>query len=72
MLQLGQNSTINQAIHRFISHIARNYIYRASFRYCHLTAISQHYCHANAQNDSQLVLFDQLCSNKTVAGATIN
>ena len=40
--------------------------------HCHLTAISQHYYHACAQNDDQLVLFDQLCSNKAVACATIN
>ena len=72
MLQLGQNSTLNQTTHRFIAHSARNYRYGASFRCCHLTAISQRYYHACAQNDGQLVLFDQLCSNKAVAGATIN
>ena len=38
----------------------------------HLTAVSQCYYYACAQNDGQLVLFDQLCSNKAVAGATIN
>ena len=72
MLQLGQNSTLNYTMHRFIAHSARNYGYRASFRCCHLTAVSQHYYHASAQNNSQLVLFDQLCSNKAVDGATIN
>ena len=72
MLQLGQNSTLNQTTHRFVAHSARNYGYGASFRCCHLTAISQCYYHACAQNDGQLVLFDQLCSNKAVAGATIN
>ena len=72
MLQLGQNSTLNQTIHRFVAHSARNYGYGASFRYCHLTAISQHYYHACAQNAGQLVLFNQFCSNKAVAGAIIN
>ena len=69
MLQLGQNSTLNQTTHRFVAHIARNYGYRASFRCCHLTAVSQRNYHASAQNDGQLVLFDQLCSNKAVAGS---
>ena len=68
MLQLGRNQTI----HRFVAHSARNSGYRASFRCCHLTAISQCYYHACAQNDGQLVLFDQLCSNKAMVGATIN
>ena len=72
MLQLGQNYTLNQITHRFIAHSARNYGYGASFRRCHLTAISQRNYHASAQNDDQLVLFGQLCSNKAVAGATIN
>ena len=72
MLQLGQNSTLNQTTHRFVAHSARNYGYRASFRCCHLTSISQCYYHACAQNDGQLILFDQLCSNKAVAGTTIN
>ena len=72
MLQLGQNSTLNQTTHRFVAHSAYNYGYRASFRHCHLTAISQCNYHASAQNDGQLVLFDQLCSNKAVASATIN
>ena len=72
MLQMGQNSTLNQTTHRFVAHSAHNYGYRASFRYCHLTAISQHNYHASAQNDGQLVLFDQLFSNKAVVGATIN
>ena len=72
MLQLGQNSTLNQIIHRFVAYSARNYRYGASFRHCHLTAISERNYHASAQNDSQLVLFNQLCINKAVAGATIN
>ena len=72
MLQLGQNSTVNQTTHRFVDHSARNYGYGASFRYCHLTAVSQRNYHASAQNEGQLVLFDQLCSNKAVAGTTIN
>ena len=72
MLQLGQNSTLNQTIHRFVAHSPRIYRYRASFRYCRLTAISQSNYHASAQNDNQLVLFDQLCSNKAISGATIN
>ena len=72
MLQLGQNSTLNQSKHSFFAHSARNYGYRASFRCCRLTAVSQHNYHASAQNDSQLVLFNQLCSKKAVAGATIN
>ena len=40
--------------------------------HCHLTSVSQCYYHACAQNSGQLVLFEQLCSNKAVAGATIN
>ena len=72
MLQLGQNSTPNQTTHRFVAYIARNYGYIANFRHCHLTAISQRYYHGCAQNNGQLVLFDQLCSNKVVAYATIN
>ena len=71
-LQLGQNSILNQTIHRFVAHGARNYGYRSSFRCRNLTAISQRYYHACAQNDGQLVLFDQICSNKAVAGAIIN
>ena len=72
MLQLGQNSKLNQTKHRFFAHITRNYGYKASLIYCNLTTISQHNYHASAQNDSELVLFDQLCSNKAVTGATIN
>ena len=72
MLQLRQNSTLNHATHRFVAHSARNYRYKASFGCYHLTAISQQNYHASAQNDSQLVLFNQLCSNKAVAGATTN
>ena len=72
MLQLRQNSTLNQTTHMFVAHSARNYGYRASFRRCHLTAVSQRNYHASAQNNGQLVLFDQLCSNKAVSGATIN
>ena len=71
MLQFRQNSTLNQTIHRFVAHSTRNYGYGASFAHCHLTAVSQRNYHASAQIDSQLVLFDQLCSNKAVAGATI-
>ena len=72
MLQLGQNSTLNQTVHRFVAQSARNYGYKTSFGCCYLTAISQCNYHASAQNDGRLVLFDQLCSNKAVAGATIN
>ena len=72
MLQLGQNSTLNQTTHRFVAHSARNCKYGASFSSCYLIAISQCNYHASAQNDSQLVLFDQLCSNKAMAGTTIN
>ena len=72
MLQLGRNSVLNYTIQRFIAHSACNYGYRASFRYCHLTAVSQRNYHASAQNYGQLVLFDQLCSSKAVAGAIIN
>ena len=71
MLQLGLNSTLNQITHRFVAHSARNYGYGASFRCCHLTAISQHNYDASAPKDGQLVVFDQICSNKAVAGATI-
>ena len=67
MLQLRQNSTLNQTKHRFFAHIARNYGYGASFRHCHLTAVSQRNYHTSAQSDYQLVLFDQLCSSKAVA-----
>ena len=72
MLQLGQNSTLCKTTHRFFAHSVCNYGYRASFRCCHLTVVGQCNYHASAQNDSQLVLFDQICSNKAVAGATIN
>ena len=72
MLQLRLNSTLDHTTHRFFAHGTRNYGYRASFRCCHLAAISQCNYHASAQNDGQLVLFNQLCSNKAVAGTTIN
>ena len=72
MLQLGQNSSLNQTTHRFFAHSAHNYGYGAGFRCFHLTDVSQCYYHACAQNDGQLVLFDHLCRNKAVAGATIN
>ena len=72
MLQLGQNSTLNKTTHRFFAHSACNYGYGESFRLFHLTAISQRNYHASIQNDDQLVLFEQLYSNKAVAGATIN
>ena len=72
MLQLRQNSTLNQTTHRFVALSTRNYGYRASFTCFHLTTISQRNYHASAQIDGQLVLFDQLCSNKAVAGANIN
>ena len=58
MLQLGRNSTLNQTTYRFVAHSAYNYGYGASFRHCYLTAISQCYYHACAQNDGQMVLFD--------------
>ena len=72
MLQPGQNSTQNQTTHKFVAQSARNYGYEASFRRCHLTAVSQHNYHGSAQNNGQLILFDQLCSNKAVASTTIN
>ena len=72
MLQVGRNSTLNQITHRFTAHSACNYGYRASFRCFHLTAISQCYNYACAQNDGQLVFFGQLFSNKAVASATID
>ena len=73
MLQLGQNSTAEIIQNTGLLLIVHsNYRYRASFKYCHLTAISQCNYHASAQNDGQLVLFDQLCSKKAVNGATIN
>ena len=72
MLQLRQNSTLNHTVHSLIAHSAYNYGCGASFRHCHLTAISQRNYHSSAQNDSQLVLFDQICSNKAVDGATIH
>ena len=72
MLQLGQNSTLNQTKHRFFAHSAQNYGYGASFERLHLTAISQCNYHTSSQIDGQLVLFDQFCSNKAVASATIN
>ena len=72
MLQLGQNPKLNQTTDRFFGHSARSYGYGASYRCCHLTAVSQRNYHASAKNDGQLVLLDQLCSNKTVAAATIN
>ena len=56
----------------FVTQSTRHYGYGASFTRFHLTAISQLNQHASAQIDGQLVLFDQLCSNKTVAGAAIN
>ena len=56
----------------FVTQSTRHYGYGASFTRFHLTAISQLNQHASAQIDGQLVLFDQLCSNKAVAGATIN
>ena len=72
MLELWQVSTLNQTVHGFVAYSTYNYGYGASFRCCHLTAISQCNYHSSAKNDSQLVLFNQLCSNKAVAGATIN
>ena len=72
MLQLGQNSTLNQTTHRFVAHSEYNYRYGVNFRHCHLTAISQRNYYASAQNDGQLVLFNQICSNKAMAGITIN
>ena len=72
MLQLRQNYTLDHTIHRFVAHSAHNYGYGSSFRHCHLTAVSQRNYHASAQNDGQLVLFDQLCSNKAVAGTITN
>ena len=72
MLQLRQNSTLYHTKHRFFARSARNYWYRASFRRFHLTAVSQCNYQTSAQNDGQLVLFDQLCSNKAVSGATIS
>ena len=71
MQQYRQNSTPYQIKYRFIAHSTRNYGYKASFARFHLTAISQRNYHASAQIDSQLILFNQLCSNKTVNGATI-
>ena len=49
-----------------------NYGHRESFALFHLAAISQCNHHASAQIDGQLILFNQLCSNKAVAGDTIN
>ena len=71
MLQFRQNPILNQITHRFVAHSTRNYGYGASFTRFHLTAVSQQNYHASAQIDSQLVLFDQLCNNKAVAGAII-
>ena len=72
MLQLRQNSALYHTKHRFFAHSARYYRYGESFRHCHLTSVSQCNYHASAQNNNQLVLFDQLCSSKAVAGTNIN
>ena len=71
MLQFRQNSTLYHTTHRFFTYITRRYGHGASFTCFHLTAISQCDYHASVQIDSQLVLFDQLCSNKAVDDATV-
>ena len=72
MLQLRQNPILNRTKHRLIAHSTRNYGYEASFARFYQISYSQRNHHASAQIEGQLVLFDQLCSNKAVAGATIN
>ena len=72
MLQCRQNSTLNHTAHRFVAHSIRYYGHGASFIHFHLTVVSHHDHHASVQINGQVVLFDQLCSNKTMAGATVN
>ena len=72
MLQSRNNSTLNHILHRFFAHSTHNYGHAASFVYFHLTAISQHDYHASVQINGQMVLFDQLRSNKAMAGTTVN
>ena len=72
MLEFRQNFTLYYIAYRFVTHSTYKYGHRASFAYFHLTAVSQHDYHVSVQIVGQLVLFDKLCSNKAVAGATIN
>ena len=72
MLQRGQNSTLNHTEHRFVANSICNYGSRASFACFHLTAVSQCEHHASVQINDQMVFFNQLRSNKAVAGTTIH
>ena len=72
MLQCGQDSTLNHALHRFVAHITRNYRHIASLAHFHLTTISQCDHHARVLNDGRMVFLDQLRGNKTVACTTIH
>ena len=56
----------------FFAHSTPKYRHRASFTHFYLTAVSQRDHHASVQINSQVVLFDQLCSKKAMAGATVN
>ena len=64
-------SILNHTAHRFVAHSTRYCGYRATFAHFHLTAISQHGHYASVQINGQVVLFKQLCRNKTMAGATV-
>ena len=50
---------LNQTIHRFVAHGARNYRHGASFVRFLLTAISQCDHQASVQINGQMVLFNQ-------------
>ena len=71
MLQFRQNSTLYHTKHSFFIHNTHKYEHGASFTHFYLTAISQHDYHASVQIGGQFVLFNQFCSNKAVAGATV-
>ena len=60
MLQCGQDSTLNYALHRFVAHSTPSYKHIASFTHFHLTTVSQHDHHASVLHDGQIVLVDQL------------
>ena len=72
MLQCGQYSTLNHAVHRFIAHSTRNYGHITSFSCFHLTTIRQCDHHASVQNYVDIVLLDQFLGNQTITCTTIH
>ena len=60
MLQCGQDSILNHALHRFSAHNTYNYGHIASFTCFHLATVSQRDHHGSVLNNIKIILLYKL------------